>query len=75
MTSMTVRMLLLAGIAMVGLAGPAMSLGSNGTSEVTPARAAGTQYAQDQCFTDDGYGRKRPCSQGFKAKRKAKRKK
>jgi len=75
MTSMIGRMLLIAGIATVGLAGPAMSIGSNGISEATPAREARTQYAQEQCFTDDGYGRKRPCSQGFKAKRKAKRKK
>jgi hypothetical protein len=68
-------MLLLAGIAMVGLTGPAASLGSNGASEAKPVREARTQYAIDQCFTDDGYGRKRSCSQGYKAKRKAKRKK
>jgi hypothetical protein len=35
------------------------------------ARAAGptTQTGKYDCFTDDGYGRKRPCAQGYQQKR------
>ena len=30
-------------------------------------KLSGIQFAQYQCFTDDGYGRKLPCSMGYKA--------
>jgi hypothetical protein len=31
-----------------------------------PARPHLTQLARVECMTDDGYGRKRPCSAGYK---------
>ena len=52
----------------VALAASAVVAGSalpNLLSTSGTARAA--SWDQYQCFTDDGYGRKRPCSAGYKA--------
>ena len=40
--------------------------GSNIASAANPKPAVSNQY---ECFTDDGYGRKRPCSAGYMEKR------
>ena len=53
MTSMLIRVALLTGVAIVGL-------------NATPVFAAKAESYV--CMTDDGYGRKRPCSAGYKAK-------
>ena len=53
LTAAPVAFALLAGIAMTGLSGSAASA------------AEAVSYV---CMTDDGYGRKRPCSAGYKAK-------
>jgi hypothetical protein len=57
------RLLGVAGIACISapLAAAAFALGSSGSAE---ARAV--QFASVQCMTDDGYGRKRPCSALYK---------
>jgi len=52
MTSMLIRVALLTGVAVVGL-------------NATPVFAAKAESYV--CMTDDGYGRKRPCSAGYKA--------
>jgi len=39
--------------------------GSN-VATATPKQMAANPY---ECFTDDGYGRKRPCSAGYQQKR------
>ena len=52
MTSMLIRIALLTGVAVVGL-------------NATPVFA--TKAESYVCMTDDGYGRKRPCSAGYKA--------
>ena len=67
MTSTITRMAILAGFATIGFVSPASSLGLSGTESAAPARAAGVQYAAVVCMTDDGYGRKRPCSADYKA--------
>lgn len=48
-------------IAAIGLAALAGSTSVASASQKTGA-------ANYECFTDDGYGRKRPCAQGFKSK-------
>ncbi len=49
-------------IAAIGLAALA---GSSNVATATQKTGAATY----ECFTDDGYGRKRPCAQGFQQKR------
>lgn len=46
-------------IAAIGLAALASS------ASATQQKSRATSY---ECFTDDGYGRKRPCAQGYKQK-------
>ena len=62
----TLRIALFAGLASICFAGPAFSLGTSSIMDVSPVKQLGAQYAAVQCMTDDGYGRKRPCSAGFK---------
>ena len=62
---MNMRSLGIAGIAACVIAlvaaAPFATAGSSGSAE------AGTlQFASVQCMTDDGYGRFRPCSAGYK---------
>jgi hypothetical protein len=52
MTSTLTKIALLAGISIIGM-------------NVTPVFAA--SQVSYVCMTDDGYGRKRPCSAGYKA--------
>ena len=59
---MNVRTLALAGVAATLITLPAGAAGSSGNSESTAAAAANVQYAAVECMTDDGYGRRRPCS-------------
>ena len=51
--------------ALMATATLASSLLPGALSTSGTARAA--NWDQYQCFTDDGYGRKRPCSAGYKA--------
>lgn len=51
-------------IRLLALAGLATALTVTALS-VTPSAAA-TRQPLDQCMTDDGYGRFRPCSSGYK---------
>ncbi len=67
MTSSTIRTLMFAGIAIALPALPALaSVTAINGSDSRPVRAAHTQLALVQCMTDDGYGRKRPCSANYK---------
>jgi hypothetical protein len=50
-------------IAAVGLVALA---GSANVASATQQKSTASNY---ECFTDDGYGRKRPCAQGFQQKR------
>ena len=59
MTSMVTRLAMLAGIAAIGLTGPLMT---------TPAASAQNFV---KCMTDDGYGRKSPCSGLYKSQNPA----
>jgi hypothetical protein len=63
---MNVRSLMLAGAASLLLAVPALASAPNGLTGSTTAKATNVQYAAVQCMTDDGYGRKRPCSALYK---------
>ena len=49
-------------LAVLGLS---LVAGSNGATAASQKQAASNQY---ECFTDDGYGRKRPCSAGYMQK-------
>jgi hypothetical protein len=40
--------------------------GTNNRTSAAPALPHLTQLAAVECMTDDGYGRKRPCSAGYK---------
>jgi hypothetical protein len=75
MKSFAMRAALLAGIGTVMLTFPAASLPSPDRTDVRQPKAFNTQYAVSpyDCFTDDGYGRKRPCSANFKKKGKKKK--
>ena len=66
------RAVLFAGLGIAATTLPASSLPSPDRTDVRPSKAVTTQYAASpyDCFTDDGYGRKRPCSAGFKKKSK-----
>jgi hypothetical protein len=80
MTSIATRIALLAGIAMIGLSGPAFSaknkyacMTDDGYGRKRPCSADyktsnPNWRAGDSCFTDEGNGRYRPCSAGYKAK-------
>ena len=58
MTTLTLAKATLAVLGLIFVAGPNIATAA-------PKQAA-TSY---ECFTDDGYGRKRSCSQGYRAKR------
>ena len=61
------RVAMLAGIGIVLSAAPsAANTLSSGATGDRAAKAIATQYAATQCLTDDGYGRKRPCSASYK---------
>ena len=53
--SLTTMSLAVLGLSLVG--------GSNVATAANPKPAVSNQY---ECFTDDGYGRKLPCSYGIK---------
>ncbi len=63
---MNIRSLMLAGVASLLLAVPAAASAPTGMSGSTAAKPTNVQYAAVQCMTDDGYGRKRPCSALYK---------
>jgi hypothetical protein len=64
---MNMRSFALAGLAACVLAFPAAaSVAASGTSGSGPAKVDAVRYAAVQCMTDDGYGRKRPCSSLYK---------
>jgi hypothetical protein len=68
MSSITTRLALLAGLGMLGMTAQAAALGTSNIADTQSAKAAKIQVAvQWQCMTDDGYGRKLPCSMGYKA--------
>lgn len=70
MKSLAMRAVLLTGLGTVAMTLPASSLPSPDRTDVRQSKEITTQYAVNpyECFTDDGYGRKRPCSAGFKKK-------
>jgi hypothetical protein len=74
MKSLAIRAALLAGIGTVAMTLPAASLPSSGSMDARQAKPIATQYAASpyDCYTDDGYGRKRSCSANFKKKTKKK---
>ena len=76
MKSLAMRAVLLAGLGTIAMTLPAPSLPSPDRTDVRQSKAITTQFAANpyDCFTDDGYGRKRPCSAGFKKKKITKKK-
>jgi len=59
--------LALAGLAAVLMTAPAgASVTPSVIAGASPAKAVTIQLAATQCMTDDGYGRKRPCSALYK---------
>ena len=73
MKSLIVRSMLLGGLGIAVMTIPAFAL-SRTTIEEAPllkSRSGQVQLAVSpyDCFTDDGYGRKRPCSSTFKKKK------
>ena len=85
MRSITMQMILLAGMALsagigttiatVAPAAAAECMTDDGYGRKRPCSASYKKAhpdwrASDQCYTDDGYGRKRPCSAAYKAKYK-----
>jgi hypothetical protein len=55
-------------LAVLGLAAtalPAFAVGSGKLHDTPQFQSSLTVLAQNQCFTDDGYGRKRSCSAGY----------
>jgi hypothetical protein len=74
MKSLAIRAALLAGIGTVAMTLPAASLPSSGSTDARQAKPVAVQYAASpyDCYTDDGYGRKRSCSASFKKKTKKK---
>jgi hypothetical protein len=69
MTSSFIRTIVLAGFTIVLPALPAFAFAMDNRSNGQTARPAGIQVAASKydCFTDDGYGRRRSCSAGYKA--------
>lgn len=75
MTLRSMQIALFAGLATVAMTLPAASLAPSDPAGASTAKAVtGAQYAQ-ACFTDEGYGRKSPCSTFYKGKKKKKVKK
>jgi hypothetical protein len=74
MKSLAIRAALLAGIGTVAMTFPAASLPSSDRTDVRQSKPIAAQYAASpyDCYTDDGYGRKRSCSASFKKKTKKK---
>jgi hypothetical protein len=75
MKSLAIRAALLAGIGTVAMTLPAASLPSSGRTDARQVKPVATQYAAQpyDCYTDDGYGRKRSCSASFKKTTKKKK--
>ena len=76
MKSLIVRSTLLAGLGIAAMTIPAFALSRTTIQEAPLAKSTNGQIqlavSPYDCFTDDGYGRKRPCSSTFKKKKKAK---
>jgi hypothetical protein len=74
MKSLAIRAALLAGIGTVAMTLPAASTPSSDRTDARQAKPAAVHYAASpyDCYTDDGYGRKRSCSASFKKKNKKK---
>ena len=62
-----IRNALLAGFAVAAMTLPAHALGSAALADGPLFKSKTMQLAIDQCFTDDGYGRMRPCDSLFRA--------
>jgi len=68
------RLALLAGVGTIAMLQPAASMPvSDQTGMQSPAPSV-TRFAVNpyECFTDEGYGRKRSCSASYKKKKKKK---
>lgn len=61
--------LALAAIAFAAPSTASTTVGGPGATQTAPA-AQQFAISPYDCYTDDGYGRKRPCSAGFKKKKK-----
>ena len=76
MTSFGLRSAFLAAIGIAALTLPATALNSTVLdNSALPMNSAMTRLAaqRSECFTDEGYGRKRSCSAGFYKKNKKKK--
>src|SRR5262245_37668424 len=65
MTTNTMRVLLITGLGTLAMTASAAATALSGSTDARPVKAATIQLAQ-QCYTDDGYGRRRPCSASYK---------
>ena len=74
MKSLAIRATLLAGIGAAAATFPAAAMPSSDRTDVRQSKPIAMQYAASpyDCYTDDGYGRKRSCSANFKKKTKKK---
>ena len=61
------------GLGFAAMTLPAQATGSTTLADSPLVKAQATRLAYDQCFTDDGYGRKRSCSAGRYKKVKKKK--
>lgn len=68
MQSPNVRTIMLAGFTTLILAMPAFAFPIGNLAATQTSRATNVQYNVNkfECFTDDGYGRFRPCSSSYK---------
>jgi hypothetical protein len=68
MTSFTTRCALLAGLGFAAMTLPALAAGTTTITDNQRAVPKVMHLAANpyDCFTDDGYGRRRPCSANFK---------
>jgi hypothetical protein len=72
MKSLT-RGAVLAALGLAVTALPAFAVGSGKLTDTPQFQSSLAVLAQNQCFTDDGYGRKRSCSAGYFKKSKKKK--
>ncbi len=76
MKSLITRCALVAGFVVAVLTFPALASSPTTISDgpLFSSKTAQLKFAANpyDCFTDDGYGRKRPCSAGYKKGKKAK---
>lgn len=74
MTSLALRVAILTGIGIAAMTLPAAASLTTAGDRAVPIAAAAAQYAQQGCWVDDGYGRRRPCDAiRYKSKKKNKR--